>query len=78
MLLSSNPALSTSRNVEFRITEINDNAPQFVNPIDSTDVRETMPVGEIVTLVSGNDGKIVSYTKIACLYSKDSQIIEVF
>ena len=66
MLLSSNPALSISRNVKFRITEINDNAPQFVNPIDSTDVRETMPVGEIVTLVSGNDGKIVSYTKIAC------------
>ena len=66
MLLSSNPALSTSGNVEFHITEINDNAPQFVNPIDSTDVRETMPVGEIVTLVSGNDGKIVSYTKIAC------------
>ena len=66
MLLSSNPALSTSHNVKFCITEINDNAPQFVNPIDSTDVRETMPVGEIVTLVSGNDGKIVSYTKIAC------------
>ena len=66
MLLSSNPALSTSCNVEFRITEINDNAPQFVNPIDSTDVRETMPVGEIVTLASGNDGKIVSCTKIAC------------
>ena len=59
MLLSSSPALSTSRNVEFCITEINDNAPQFVNPFDSTDVREIMPVGEIVTLVSGSDGKIV-------------------
>ena len=69
MLLSSSPALSTSRNVEFRITEINDNAP-----IDSTDVRETMPVG-----VSGSDGKIVSYTKIVCyIVAKDSQIIEVF
>ena len=66
MLLSSSPALSTSRNVEFRITEINDSAPQFVNPIDSTDVRETMSVGEIVTLVTGSDGKIASYTKIAC------------
>ena len=66
MLLSSSPALSTSRDVEFHITEINDNAPQFVNPIDSTVVKETIPVGEIVTLVSGSDGKIVSYTKIAC------------
>ena len=69
MLLSNSPALSTSRNVEFLITEINDNAP-----IDSTDVRETMPVG-----VSGSDGKIVSYTKIVCyIVAKDSQIIEVF
>ena len=53
--------------------------PQFVNPIDSTDVRETMPVGEIVTLVSGSDGKIYSFVyKNSSLYSKDSQIIEVF
>ena len=64
-MLSSIPALSTLHNVEFRVTEINDIAPQFVNPIDGTDVRETMPVGEIVTLVSGSDGKIVSYTEIA-------------
>ena len=53
-MLSSSPALSTSCNVEFHITEINDNAPQFVKT-----------VGEMVTLVSGSDGKIVSYTKIA-------------
>ena len=50
MLLSSSPALSTSCNVEFHITEINDNTPQFVNPIDSTDVTEIMLFGEIVTL----------------------------
>ena len=49
-MLSSSPALSTSCSVEFHITEINENKI----------------VGEIVTLVSGSDGKIVSYIKIAC------------
>ena len=63
-MLSRSLALSTSCNVEFSINEINDNAPQFVTQIDGTDVRETMPVGEIVTLVSGSDGKIVLYIKI--------------
>ena len=55
---NGSPVLSTSGNVEFHIIEINDNAPQFVNPIDSTDVRETTPVGELVTQVSASDADI--------------------
>ena len=57
---NGNPTLSTSRNVEFRINAINDNAPQFVNPIVSTDVEETRPVGEMVTQVSASDVDIGS------------------
>ena len=55
---NGSPALTTSCNVEFRIIEISDNAPQFVNPVHSTDIRKTTPVGEMVTQVTASDADI--------------------
>ena len=55
---NGNPALSTASNVEFLIIGINDNAPVFVNPVGSTDLEESTPVGEMVAEVSATDADV--------------------
>jgi len=63
---NGSPALSVMGNVEFYIIEINDNAPQFVNPVDDIGVEETTAVGEVIARVSASDADIgddpIAYT----------------
>ena len=53
-----NPALSTERDVNFTIIEIDDNAPVFDNLIVSIDIEESTAVGEEVAEVSTTDADV--------------------
>ncbi|KAM4748750.1 protocadherin Fat 4-like [Rhinophrynus dorsalis] len=52
------PPLSVSKTIKVELSDVNDNAPQFLQPIDTIFIKENNPPGSLVYTVSASDSDI--------------------
>ncbi len=66
---SGNSTLKSTTNVSFQLTDINDNAPEFVNPPSSIAINETLMPGEVVYQFVASDRDAGNKGKDGIVYS---------
>ncbi|KAK2849140.1 hypothetical protein Q5P01_008974 [Channa striata] len=71
------PRLSSTRVFNVQISDVNDNAPRFLEPIIKIYVKENGPIGSRIGTITANDPDVNENAKVTYSLDGDSKIIPI-
>ncbi|KAM9376296.1 protocadherin alpha-8-like isoform 2-T2 [Pholidichthys leucotaenia] len=66
------PPLSSNRIITVHVSDVNDNAPRFVEPVINVYVKENSPVGSVIHTISAFDSDVGANAKLTYMLLRSS------
>ncbi|XP_056238420.1 protocadherin alpha-13-like [Seriola aureovittata] len=71
------PPLSTSSVITFKVSDVNDNPPRFLEPVINIYVKENSPVGALIYTITAVDPDINENARVAYSFDGESKTIPI-